>query len=94
MTQLAKASTWSLTARDPTRQGCFSVPCLPGGGNYELVVTAPGRGSQRRSGQRDGHRPCNASAARFSVRSQVTGRPVQSEPVDLRLGSARVDSSY
>ncbi len=38
--------------------------------------------------------PYNASAAQFSVRSQVIGSPLQSQPVDLRLGSARVDFSY
>lgn len=38
--------------------------------------------------------PYNPSAAQFSVRSQVMGSPVQSQPVDLRLGSARVDFRY
>lgn len=38
--------------------------------------------------------PYNASAAQFSVRSNVPGTPIQSQPVDLRLGSARVNFSY
>lgn len=38
--------------------------------------------------------PYNASAARFSVRSNVPGSPIQSQPVDLRIGSARLDFSY
>ena len=38
--------------------------------------------------------PYNASAAQFSVRSNVAGTPIQSQPVDLRAASARVDFSY
>ena len=38
--------------------------------------------------------PYNASAAQFSVRSNVPGTPIQSQPVDLRAASARVDFSY
>ena len=38
--------------------------------------------------------PYNASAAQFSVRSNVAGTPTQSQPVNLGTGPARVDFSY
>lgn len=38
--------------------------------------------------------PYNASAAQFSVRSNVPGTPIQSQPVDLRIGSTQVNFSY